>query len=103
MAENYYDDSPTPAAAATPVAPPTEEAAPKGEDSNIAILPKSFFPPEKDLTPGSVCKVRVEEVQDDSVLVSYEKDESQETEAPPMEPGMEAMPPGGGGEMAGMY
>lgn len=89
MAENYYDDSPA------PNTPPSNPESPESEDSNIALLPKSFFPPEKDLTPGSVCRVRVEEVQEDQVLVSYQHDESQEPEAAP------ALPPDE--QMSGLY
>lgn len=74
--ENYYDDSPSP----EPPAQPTEES---DKDSNVALLPKSFFPPDKDLTPGNTCKVKVEEVQEDQVLVTYVRDEeTEEAQAP---------------------
>jgi len=93
--ENYYDDAATTAAAPAPEAETSNGA----EESNVALLPKSFFPGDKDLTPGSVCQVRVEEVQEDQVLVSYQHDESQAAaqeapavEAPPMDE-----------EMAGLY
>lgn len=72
--ENYYDDSPSPESPAQP----TEES---DKDSNVALLPKSFFPPDKDLTPGNTCKVKVEEVQEDQVLVTYVRDESQAARA----------------------
>jgi len=51
------------------------------EGSNTALLPKDFFPSGKPLEPGNTCKVRVEKVLDDQVLVAYEKsDESKDTE-----------------------
>jgi len=65
MAEEYMDESgggaPTPA----------PEAEATAEEQNVAILPKSFFPPDKPLEPGNECTVKIEEVQEDQVLVSY--------------------------------
>lgn len=79
MAEDYYGDSTGQAAPAAEAQ--TEESA---EESDVALLPKSFFPADKPLKPGSTCKVRVKEVQEDQVLVTYERDESQEAApAPP--------------------
>ncbi len=100
MAEdNYYDDAPLPAEAeATMAEAPVEEEV---QDSNLTLLPKSFFPPEKDLAPGSVCKIQVEEVREDQVLVSYAKDEGQEEEVLEEAP-MPAGPPMDA-EMSGMY
>lgn len=94
--ENFYDDMPAPAEPSEDEAPVEEEV----QDSNLTLLPKSFFPPEKDLAPGSVCKIKVEEVREDQVLVSYAKDESHE------EVMEEAPMPGGApvdAEMSGMY
>ena len=93
--ENFYDDLPAPAEAPMEEAPVEEEV----QDSNLTLLPKSFFPPEKDLAPGSVCKIQVEEVREDQVLVSYLKDETAEEV-------VEAPMPGGvpvDEEMSGMY
>ncbi len=100
MAENFYDDMPAPAADTTAAPAPEPEEEPS--DSNLTLLPKSFFPPEKDLAPGSVCKIQVEEVREDQVLVSYLKDETQEEEVVAPEMATEPISPPGG-EMAGMY
>jgi len=57
-------------------AEPREE--PAGTDSNVAILPMSFFPSDKKVKPGDVCEVKVTSVRDDSVLVSYSGSEEYE-------------------------
>ncbi len=67
MAEEYYDDS----AGGGESAAPAPEAEATAEESNVAILPKSFFPGDKPLEPGNECTVKIEEVQEDQVLVSY--------------------------------
>lgn len=85
MAEDFYNDSPEP----SPSADVAVESEAENEDSNVALLPKSFFPGDKDLKPGSTCKVRVEEVQEDQVLVSYQREEESEPEVAPAP----AMPP----------
>lgn len=46
------------------------------------MLPKSFFPAGKDLKPGSTCKVKVDSVQEDQVVVAYVHDEEPVEEAP---------------------
>jgi hypothetical protein len=77
--EDLYSDQGAPPAAA-----PAENAdqAPD-EGAQTALLPKSFFPDEP--RPGKVCRVRVEQVMDDQVAVSYEKsEEGGETAGAPM-------------------
>lgn len=63
-------------------------------DSNVALLPKTFFPPDKPLKIGNECTVKIEEVQDDQVLVSY-------SHSPQAEPETEAPAPPMDEEMAG--
>lgn len=43
------------------------------EGPQTALIPKSFFPDEP--TVGKVCKIRVEQVMEDQVSVSYDKSE----------------------------
>lgn len=77
MAQEYMDES---AGGGAPAAPEAEATA---EESNVALLPKSFFPQDKPLEPGNECTVRIEEVQDDQVLVSYSHSpQSSEVAAP---------------------
>lgn len=85
MAQDYYGSD-----AAQPAGEPAPEAEAKTEESNVAILPKAFFPPDKELKPGNTCKVRVEEVQGDQVLVTYSHDEAaEESDAAPAAPTMD--------------
>lgn len=68
--EDYYSDSAPPAQAA-PAKP--DEGAP------TALIPKSFFG-GKDLTPGTECRVRVDQVMEDQVAVSYVPHREEESE-----------------------
>lgn len=54
---------------------PSESREKREEGAATSLLPKSFFPSDKDLEVGSTCKVRVEKIMDDQVLVSYAKSE----------------------------
>jgi hypothetical protein len=49
----------------------------ENEDSSeeTALLPKSFFH-GKALKPGNVCKIKVDEVYEDEVMVSYVRHDS---------------------------
>lgn len=38
-----------------------------------ALLPKNFFPGDKPLEPGNVCKVKIARVLDDQVEITYVK------------------------------
>lgn len=69
MADMYDDDSPDPA----------EPKRDKGEAT--ALLPKDFFPGDKPLEPGNVCKVKISRVLDDQVEVTYVHDRKLEDEA----------------------
>jgi hypothetical protein len=40
------------------------------DDQETAVLPKGFFQ-GKDLSPGTECKVKIERVMDNEVMVSY--------------------------------
>lgn len=75
--ENYMNDSPGPGPAG---APPTEDQA--ASDSGTALLPKSFFPAEKELSPGNTCQIEIAEVFDDQVSVIYRHDAAEEPEVP---------------------
>lgn len=79
MAEDFYNDSPNPAPSSDSAVEAKEDEA---GDSNVAMLNKSFFPAGKDLKPGSVCKIRVEEDHGDQLLVAYVHDEEPVEEAP---------------------
>lgn len=63
--EDLYSD-----AAPVTAAPEEAEAAPADESAETALLPKTFFA-GKDLAPGTECTVRVEQVMEDQVAVSY--------------------------------
>jgi hypothetical protein len=78
---SYYSNSP----AAPETSRPTREND-EGGGGNVALLPKSFFPPDKPLKIGNECTVKIEEVQDDQVLVSY-------SHSPTAEPSREAAAP----------
>lgn len=66
---NLYGDD-------TEAAPPPQgdqapdESKQTQDDSQTGVLPKDFFQ-GKDLKPGAECKVRIEQVMDDEVAVSY--------------------------------
>ena len=90
--EDLYSDS-------APAEAPVEEAEenPAERDGSTAVLPKDFFQ-GKELTPGTVCSVKIERVHDSQVEVSYVPHEAEEAaEAPPA-----AAPPGADQEMAGL-
>ncbi len=70
---------------------PAAEPEATTEEQNVALIPKSFFPPDKPLEPGNECTVRVEEVQDDQVLVSYSHSAASEPAAAPSAPMDEEM------------
>lgn len=78
MADDYMADysSETP----EPAAAPREEKS----DAKSALLPIAFFQ-GKELEPGGICSVRIEDVQEDQVLVSYvphQEEEASEKYAP---------------------
>jgi len=78
MAQDSYYSSASPGAAQAPeTARPTRESDEGGGD-NVALLPKAFFPPDKPLKVGNECTVKIEEVQDDQVLVSYSHSPAQQ-------------------------
>ena len=88
--EDLYSDS-------APAEAPVEEAETESEGGSTAVLPKDFFQ-GKELTPGTVCSVKIERVHDSQVEVSYVPHEAEEeAEAPPA-----AAPPGAAQEMTGM-
>lgn len=68
---NDYNDSGT---------EPAEPKRDKGEAT--ALLPKNFFPGDKPLEVGNVCKVKIARVLDDQVEVTYmhSKDDDDEDE-----------------------
>lgn len=68
--EDYYSDN-----------APTDQAAPAKPDENAptALIPKSFFG-GKNLMPGKECEIRVEQVMEDQVSVSYVSDSEEESE-----------------------
>jgi hypothetical protein len=69
--EDLYSDN-------TPNAPAAEAPEQKPDEaSETALVPKSFFG-GKDLTPGRECKIRIEQVMEDQVAVSYVPHESSE-------------------------
>jgi hypothetical protein len=68
--EDYYSDS-APSAQAAPAKP--------DENAPTALIPKSFFG-GKDLTPGKECTIRVEQVMEDQVAVSYVQHREEESE-----------------------
>jgi hypothetical protein len=80
-ANGYFSDAEAPEAADQPESKP--------DQAKTALLPISFFQ-GKELTPGHVCEVRVEQVMDDQVSVSYVGSEAGEAE--------ESYTPEGGGE-----
>jgi len=49
-------------------------------DKGTALIPKSFFPGDKELEPGNECTVKVERVLDDQVEVSYSHSKAKESE-----------------------
>jgi len=69
MPNLYGDDTEAP-----PPAPPADQAPDEAtrtqDDAQTAVLPKDFFQ-GKDLKPGGECKVRIEQVMDDEVAVTY--------------------------------
>ena len=76
--DDYMSD--TPETAEQPVQEKTE---PKN-DERTALLPLSFFE-GKEVTPGTVCKVRVERVHEDQAEVTYlphSEEEGSEAEVP---------------------
>ena len=81
-ADLYSDSGPTTTAE---VPAEAETSAEVSEGPETALLPKSFFPDEPAV--GKVCQVRVEQVMEDQVSVSYNKSESgyEEGGAPPAE------------------
>lgn len=66
MADDMYDEEASQTESGDTES--SEENADTSEDT--ALLPKSFFP-NKQLEPGKVCKVKVDEVYEDEVMVSY--------------------------------
>lgn len=88
MAEDsdFYNDSPGPSPSG---APKTEDQA--ASDSATALLPKSFFPAEKELSPGNTCQIEIAEVFDDQVSVIYRHDAAEEPAALPGPPVDEEM------------
>jgi hypothetical protein len=68
MPEDYLSDA------------PEAEAAPESEaksDVKTALLPVAFFQ-GKELEPGTVCKIKIESVEDDQAQVSYVPHEERE-------------------------
>lgn len=85
MAEDYMADGPYEAGNPTP---PPAEGEEKKIEGKTALLPLSFFE-GKDVTPGTVCSVRVERVQEDQAEVSYvphSEEESAEGDTAEAEP-----------------
>lgn len=84
-ANGYFSDAPE------GEAEPTTPEAPKDE-AKTALIPLDFFQ-GKELTPGSTCEIRVEQVMDDQVSVSYVESESPEEEGAEMETTEPSTPP----------
>lgn len=58
---------------------PDEEGKDKTSDSATGLVSKTFFG-DKELKPGTTCKVRVEKVYDDQVSISYVAHKSDDSE-----------------------
>jgi hypothetical protein len=71
-ANGYFSDAPEGEAEPTVAEKPKDEA-------KTALIPIDFFQ-GKELTPGSTCEIKVEQVMDDQVSVSYLESESPESE-----------------------
>ena len=91
---NLYSEDTAPDSAPPPP-PPQGDQAPDDakqhqDDAQTGVLPKDFFQ-GKDLKPGTECKVRIEQVMDDEVAVTYvphsTEDEGAGEEAASPEPG----------------
>lgn len=72
-ANGYFSDAPEGEAEPTTPEEPKDEA-------KTALIPIDFFQ-GKELTPGSTCEIKVEQVMDDQVSVSYVAHESTEEES----------------------
>lgn len=94
MAQDYYSDAAPAAAPAEEPATPKEEAS----DSQVAELPLSVFPEKPKV--GDVCSFEVTQLSENSAIVRYASESSEEeTEAPEPAPA----PSGGqGGPMTSM-
>ncbi len=87
--ENYYENSTPPADSAADKSP--GEATEHQSDQSTGLLPKSFFE-GKELTPGTVCKVKIERVLDDEVEISYVPHDDEESEPAPDDESAEGEP-----------
>lgn len=80
--ENYYDDAPADAGAASPEKP---EAKASDEGGQTSILPKSFFSGE--VKPGDKCDIEVVAVHEGDVEVKgCEKDDEHQEKPDDSEP-----------------
>lgn len=75
MPDDYYDDSPAPAAGgASPAQPEGDE---KDGDSKTSILPKDFFH-GKDVKPGDTCHLTVTAVHENDVEVTCDHEDDEQ-------------------------
>jgi len=95
-AQAYYSD------AGAPDSLPPEPQTPKEEpsDTKTALIPIDFFQ-GKELKPGDTCEVKIEQVMDDQVSVTYVGSESGEEESAEMPEAMESEAPPAPAELFG--
>ena len=84
MSDDLYSDGGDTAVMEETESETTEETAPESdskssESGSPGLLPKDFFQ-GKTLTPGTICKVRVDKVTDGQVLIHYIPHEEKESE-----------------------
>lgn len=101
MPQDYYADA-APDQAEAPAKPEAESAS----DSNVATLPKQVLG-GKEWKPGEEIVLKIVQVNDNGVVVTYAPEKGSEEEEPHEEtPAAAPAPagnPGGGGGMSSLY
>ena len=98
MPDDYYDDSPTPAAGgAAPAEPEGDE---KDGDNKTSILPKDFF--HGDVKPGDTCHIRVTAVHENDVEIQCDHEDEDKSGDDDGGGEQEQAPPPSEGSMASM-